>query len=154
LEGPLGKSKKGSWLANFRKSYLQYILNRIDFGDQPPLSFGFTDAQARLDYDVTSRHALSVNYLDGASSVDRTRFRDELGANSVATSGFRFTLVNVGSRYTPNQRLLVNSHLSWSQENGQAVNRDQTALSDQHYREWTGRSDLSLILGPKNTLDF
>ena len=33
LEGPINKSKRGSWLVNFRKSYLQYILNRIDFGD-------------------------------------------------------------------------------------------------------------------------
>src|SRR5262249_8716863 len=35
LEGPAGKTKRGSWLVDYRKSYLQYILNRIDFGDQP-----------------------------------------------------------------------------------------------------------------------
>src|SRR3954470_7760839 len=29
-EGPLTKSKRGSWLVDVRKSYLQYILNRID----------------------------------------------------------------------------------------------------------------------------
>ena len=29
FEGPIGANKRGSWLADFRKSYLQYILNRI-----------------------------------------------------------------------------------------------------------------------------
>src|SRR6058998_3248202 len=72
LEGPLGKTKRGSWLAAFRKSYLQYIIDRIDFGDQAPFVFGFTDGQARLDYDLTPGHALSVSYLGGSSSVDRT----------------------------------------------------------------------------------
>ena len=31
LEGPLGKNQRGSYLLAFRKSYLQYILNRILF---------------------------------------------------------------------------------------------------------------------------
>ena len=78
LEGPLGKNKRGSWLANFRKSYLQYIINRIDFGDEAPMAFGFTDGQSRLDYDLTPKHALSLSYVDGSSSVDRRRFRNLL----------------------------------------------------------------------------
>jgi hypothetical protein len=101
-EGPLGKGKRGSWMVAFRKSYLQYILNRINFGDQAPLSFGFTDGEARLSYDLTPRHNLSLNYLEGASSVDRTRWHDQLGGNAVMTSGFSFTLLTLGSRYTPN----------------------------------------------------
>ena len=70
-EGPIGSNKRGSWLLAVRKSYLQYILNRIDLGDQPPFAFGFTDGQGRLDYDLTSRHALSLTYLNGGSNVDR-----------------------------------------------------------------------------------
>ena len=111
-EGPLGKGKRGSWMVAFRKSYLQYILNRINFGDQAPLSFGFTDGEARLSYDLTPRHNLSLNYLEGASSVDRTRWQDQLGGNAVMTSGFSFTLLTLGSRYTPSQRLLVTNHLA------------------------------------------
>ena len=79
LEGPIGPGKKGAWMASGRKSYLQYILNRIDFGDQAPISFGFTDGQGRLDYDVTPKHHVSVNFLGGTSAEDRTRFRDRLG---------------------------------------------------------------------------
>jgi len=154
LEGPLGKTKRGSWLAAFRKSYLQYIIDRIDFGDQAPFVFGFTDGQARLDYDLTPGHALSVSYLGGSSSVDRTRFRTELGANSVMTSAFGFTLINLGSRYSPSQHLLVTNHLAWTRENGNVANRDKAALSDQTYGEWTWHGDGSLVWGKANALDF
>jgi CarboxypepD_reg-like domain/TonB-dependent Receptor Plug Domain len=153
LEGPIGANKRGSWLADIRKSYLQYILNRIDFGDQAPMVFGFTDAQARLDYDLSNKHAVSLTYLDGSSSVDRQRFRDELGVNSVATSDFRFTLINLGSRYNPNQHLLISNHLAWSRETGDVTNRDNAALSNQNYYEWTWRGDGSVVWA-KNTLDF
>src|SRR5262249_46146357 len=135
------------------KSYLQYILNRIDFGDQAPMVFGFTDAQARLDYDLSAKHAVSLSYLDGSSSVDRQRFRDELGLNSVLTSGFRFTLINLGSRYSPNQHVLFNNHFAWSREKGDVFNRENAALSNQNYYEWTWRGDGSAAWA-KNTLDF
>ena len=69
------RSKRGSWLVAFRKSYLQYILNRIDFGDQAPMSFGFTDGQARLTYDLTPKHTVSLSDVEGASDVDRTPFQ-------------------------------------------------------------------------------
>jgi len=133
-EGPLTKSRRGSWLFALRKSYLQYILNRINLGDQPPLAFGFTDADLRLDYDATSRHALTLTYIDGSSAVDRTRFRASLGPNTVMTSAFHFSLLNLGSRYAT-RRLLVNSHLAWSRETGDVANRDRLALSGQHYTE-------------------
>jgi hypothetical protein len=153
LEGPISKDKRGSWLADFRKSYLQYVLNRIDFGDQAPMVFGFTDGQGRLDYDLTPKHAVSFTYLDGTSDVDRRRFRDELGTNSVMTSGFRFTLANVGSRYSPNQHVLVSNHLAWSRETGNVANRDNTELSDQSFYEWSWHGDVSVVYA-KNTLEF
>ena len=152
-EGPLGRSKRGSWLLDLRKSYLQYILNRIDLGDQPPLAFGFTDGEARLDYDLTARHALSLNYLGGTSSVDRSRYRAKLGPNAVMTSGFHFTLLNLGSRYaTP--RLLIASHLAWSREKGNVANRDHIALTGQKYVEAIVRSDATFMWSKRSTLDF
>src|SRR5262249_16892913 len=54
VEGPLGRSKRGSWLATARRSYLDLVLRRI-YPDQT-VNFGFTDAQAKLAYDVTPRH--------------------------------------------------------------------------------------------------
>ena len=151
-EGPIGSNKRGSWLFALRKSYLQYILNRIDLGDQPPFAFGFTDGEGRLDYDVTSRHALSLTYLDGTSNVDRTRFRTKLGLNSVMTSAFRFTLVNLGERYTT-RRLLISSRAAWSRERGTVENREVTPLSNQTYLLGTARVDTTLMLTAHDTLE-
>lgn len=156
FEGPIGKNKRGSWLVAFRKSYLQYILNRIDFGDQAPMSFGFTDGQARLTYDLTPKHTVSLSDVEGASDVNRTPFRDELGVNSVMTSGFRFSLLNLGSRYAPSQRVLITNHLAWSRERGEVANRDNALLNRQAYGEWTWHGDASVAwtANAKNTLDF
>jgi hypothetical protein len=154
VEGPAGKNKRGSWLVAFRKSYLQYILNRIDTGGQAPLAFGFTDGEARLSYDLTTAHNVSLSYVDGASSVDRTPFRSELGINSVMTSGFRYTLLNAGSRYTPNKRVLITNHVAWSRERGDVANRDDAPLSHQSYDEWTWRGDAAVTWAAHSTLDF
>lgn len=154
LEGPLSKSKRGAWLVDYRKSYLQYILSHIDFGDQPPLAFAFDDAQARVDYNLTSHHAISLMALYGSSSVDRTEFQSELSPNTVMTSGYRFSLVNLGSRYTPNARLLISNHLAWSHENGDVENRDNAVLNSGVYTEWTWRGDATVIWNKKSTLDF
>ena len=158
FEGPLGKHQRGSWIVSFRKSYLQYILNRIDFGDQAPMSFGFTDGQARLTYDLTPKHTISLSDVEGASGVDRTRFRSELGVNSVLTSAFRFSLLNLGSRYAPNQRVLITNHLAWSRETGGVINRDNALLSNDTYGEWTWHGDVSVTWSAqkpgKNTLEF
>jgi hypothetical protein len=70
FEGPIGKNKRGSWLVAFRKSYWQYILNRIDFASG--LMFGFTDGQARLTYDLTPKHTVFLSDVEGASDVNRT----------------------------------------------------------------------------------
>ena len=158
FEGPLGKKQRGSWIVSFRKSYLDYILNRIDFGDQPPLTFGFTDGEARLTYDLTSKHTISLSDVEGASGVDRTPFQSELGLNTVMTSGFRFSLLNLGSRYAPNERVLITNHLAWSRERGDVENRDQALLNNQAYGEWTWHGDVSVSWlsdkPGKNTLDF
>jgi len=154
MEGPAGKKKRGAWLVDFRKSYLQYILNRIDFGDQPPLAFAFDDVQGRLDYDFTPHHAVSLTALNGSSSVDRTKFRSELSPNTVMSSGYRFTMVNLGSRYTPSARFLLSNHLAWSREKGHVSNRDDAPLKDGTYDEWTWRGDASIFWNKKSALDF
>src|SRR5665213_381793 len=162
FEGPIGKNKRGSWIVSFRKSYLDYILNRIDFGDQPPLAFGFTDGEARLSYYLSAKHTISLSDVEGASGVDRTHFQSELGPNTVMTSGFRFSLLNLGSRYAPNDRVLITNHLAWSRERGDVENRDDALLNRQGYGEWTWHGDVSVSWLPHkasdkpggNTLDF
>lgn len=151
-EGPFGSRRQGAWVVAVRKSYLRYILDRVDFGDQPPLAFAFDDVQARVDYDLGPKAAVSVNVLDGASSVDRSRYRDELGPNTVMTSGFHFTLLNLGLRYaTP--RLLLSTHAAWSREAGDVGNRDAVPLSNARHQEATVRSDVTWQAAPRAAVE-
>jgi outer membrane cobalamin receptor len=69
------------------------------------------------------------------------------------TSGSRFTLVNAGSRYA-RDHVLITNHLAWSRETVNVGNRDNVALSDETYREWTWRGDASLFASKRNTVEF
>src|SRR6185503_184411 len=55
-EGPLGSSKKASWLFAARKSYIDWLLRQID--STTGTSFGFTDTQAKVTLDLTPRQTL------------------------------------------------------------------------------------------------
>ena len=57
-EGPIA-GNKGSWLASIRRSYLDYLITRID--PEAGFAFGFVDTQAKAVYDVESP-ALGVDH--------------------------------------------------------------------------------------------
>lgn len=65
-EGPLGRSKRGSWLLSGRKSYLDLLIDRL--GDEG-LSFAFSDVQAKLRYDFTPRQSGSLTVIAGDSRL-------------------------------------------------------------------------------------
>ena len=58
MEGPLGRSKRGSWLVSARKSYLDLVIARL--GSDVDFAFGFTDFQSKLVYDVEPGEPVSV----------------------------------------------------------------------------------------------
>jgi hypothetical protein len=66
LEGPIGRASRGSWLLSARQSYLDLIVRQIADGVQ----FGFTDAQARLAYDLGSTQRLDLTVITGRSSLE------------------------------------------------------------------------------------
>jgi hypothetical protein len=66
LEGPIGASSRGSWLISARQSYLDLIVRQVAEGVQ----FGFTDAQARLAYDLDSTQRVDLTVITGRSSLE------------------------------------------------------------------------------------
>jgi hypothetical protein len=68
LEGPIGK--RASWIASARKSYLDYILERVD--DDPRLALGYHDLTARLTWRPRSSQTLSLLGLFGRSHYENT----------------------------------------------------------------------------------
>ena len=105
-EGPLAGGK-GSWLASVRRSYLDYLIKRID--PEAGFAFGFVDAQARAVYDVNARHQVSATALLG-----RAVFEEEdpdLGVNEIRTGISRAWLSSLAWRYLPGPRLAVTQRI-------------------------------------------
>jgi hypothetical protein len=67
-EGPIGRARRGSWLVTGRKSYIDWLIHRID--PETTGTFGFVDTQAKAVYDLTPRHALSGILVAGRSRWD------------------------------------------------------------------------------------
>lgn len=73
-EGPLGRSKRGSWLLSGRKSYLNLLIDRLS---DEGLSFGFGDVQAKLRYDLTDGQTASLTFIAGKSTLKETQTPQE-----------------------------------------------------------------------------
>lgn len=65
-EGPLGRGRRGSWIVSARQSYLDLLIDRL-VDDQ--VEFGFSDAQAKIVYDVTSRQRAELTVIAGRSRL-------------------------------------------------------------------------------------
>ncbi|HSW50409.1 MAG TPA: TonB-dependent receptor, partial [Bryobacteraceae bacterium] len=152
-EGPLGSRRRGSWLLAARKSYLQYIIRRTTSDSDPAFAFGILDGQAKLAYDLTSRHYLSLSLADGFSDLDRTTAASSLGANAIMTSGNHLSLANLAWRYAPGGRLMLTSHAAYMRERFANRNRDSRDLEAGYYGEWVWQSHASWAGGPGLTLD-
>lgn len=106
LEGPL--RRRGSWLVSARRSYLQWLLDRMD--EDGGTAFGFTDVQAKLVVDATSRQQLQVTVVGG-----RAKLRDEHARpdqNSVGHATARTGLVSLGLRSTRGSTLVLTQRLA------------------------------------------
>lgn len=71
LEGPIGRRRAGSWLFSARKSYLDFLLERIT--DEENFGFSFADAQLKAVYDVSPRHRLEAAAIAGSSQLDQSK---------------------------------------------------------------------------------
>ena len=66
FEGPLAPGKRSSWLVSVRRSYLDWLIRKLD--PDSDSTVGFTDAQAKIVYDVTSRHQLQFVAIGGRAT--------------------------------------------------------------------------------------
>ena len=77
VEGPLGGSRRGSWLVSARKSYLDLVIARL--GSEFDFAFGFTDVQSKLVYDVNPAHQFQFSLAAGRSRLDQPADQLDLG---------------------------------------------------------------------------
>jgi hypothetical protein len=150
-EGPLGKDKRGSWMAAARKSYLQYIFERT-FPDTSYI-FGFEDAQGRLTYDLTPKNNLTLYVLESFSSLDRHQNTSTLGVNALINAGYHYTLGNLGWRTSPVSKLMIVNHAAWMREKFDNTNKTQLPLGAGFYGEWVWNTDATWMWNKQSPLD-
>ncbi len=109
VEGPLAH-RAGSWLVSARRSYLDLLLKQID--PDNPYGFAFSDAQARVVYDLSPRQRLDVSGVAGTSRLDQNEVPD--GANELTEARNHGSLVNVGWRLTASPATVLSQRLAFS----------------------------------------
>ena len=84
-EGPIGGS--GSWLTSVRRSYFGLVTSRID--TPVPFTFGFTDAQSKVVYDLNSSNQVQLAMTLGQSALalDASKIQQDDPANARSSSG-------------------------------------------------------------------
>ncbi len=138
-EGGLGHSKKGSWLASARKSYINYLIQgRV--GDAADV--GFEDADLRLSYDLTRHQNLSLFATDGHTNM---LMNDAASLANVqyASGKSDFTFARAGWAWTLNPRLLVDAHAAYIREPDQLFNNQNLLLTKTDHREWVAGGGVS-----------
>ncbi len=155
VDGPIS-SGKASYLVAARKSYVGYLVRRINdqnqFANNPPV-LGFADIQGKLLYDLSERNQLGVSAVFGTFDYDRNRDRELLFVNSVFRGESRNFLLNAHWSLTPNPRIFWQTRFFALKTNFQNVNRDELILNDGDRSQFGIRSDVSFQLPHSNRLE-
>jgi hypothetical protein len=124
LEGPIGLSKRGSWLVSLRKSYVDWLIRKIE----PSIdsTFGFADMQAKAAYDLTGRQQLQFLAVGGTAQYQEVVAST---ANGLKDATSHSALSSIAWRYTRpslivTQRVsLLNMDFDDRGERGQQLSR-------------------------------
>ncbi len=137
VEGPLGSTKRGSWLFSARKSYLDLIVDTL-YPDQS-LSFGFTDAQAKFAYDVTPTQQVQVSFTGGKSRLERQP--DQLSAGNLRTADNHSAMSVLTWRYLPSARFSLVQRVSGAANTFRNLSRDGAELDGGDGQDAVYRAD-------------
>jgi len=148
-EGPIA-SGKGSWLASVRRSYLDYVIKRID--PEAGFAFGFTDAQGRLAYDLNPRHQVSATMLVGRAVFDEGD--PDIGVNEIQKGISRAWLASVSWRYLPSDRFAITQRVYSTGLDYDNDNRTGATLDSARFSELGWRADASYSPAPRAVVEF
>lgn len=143
-EGPMGRLHRGSWLFTLRQSYRDWPVQ--DLQEFAGTVFGFTDAQAKLAYDVRPTQQATLTVIGGRSYLDE---RDDRPMSEFGDGANRAAVVNLGWRSTFGSRLVLTQRAYFvdhsflnkrptEQEAGRGSNRDLSYRADVTRSMWKG----------------
>jgi hypothetical protein len=148
-EGPLGASKRGSWLVSARQSYLQWLLKGLGYDNT---TFGFSDVQSKLVFDVTPGQQFQLTTIAGRSRFDQSDTNPGPRYVGVGTGGSLVGVVGwrsmFGSSLLITQRLAALGDTFHNQ--GATTQLGRGTATDFSYRAdatWTPRPALMLQIG-------
>ena len=145
VDGPFANGR-GSYLFAGRKSYLGYLIKRIndqeEFTNNPPI-LNFSDVHGKVLYDLSNRSQVGASVILGAFNFDRNRDRNSLGINNVLHGESRNHLVNAHWNYTPNSQVFWQTRFFVVGTDFNNINRDDTTLADGERTQYGMRSDLT-----------
>lgn len=150
-EGPIGAGKKLSWLGSARKSYADWLIEKLADDPATAVALGYTDAHAKLTYVPSDRHRFSVGLLGGNSRADRERERDSLGINSLLTADMRTRIVNAQWRWLGSRTISL-TELYYSRGTGENHNVSGELLFQATITEAALRNDTTIQLGKAHTI--
>jgi hypothetical protein len=133
-EGELGKSRKGSWLASARKSYLGYLTRSRLHDTSDDVSF--YDGSLKLIYDLRPNQTLSFYGVGGHTLYELINPHFNLTPNSFKRGTNDFMMGRVGWRWTVNPHLLVDTRVAYLQSPESVSNLYRQSLENDHHAEW------------------
>ena len=113
VEGPLGGAKNASWLISARKSYIDWLLRKID--TTTDTTFGFTDGQGKITIDLSPRHTLRASVIAGRSVLRDTD--DPPDVNTLDPAANTTVIGNLQWRYTPSAAFTTAQQLYYIDSN-------------------------------------
>jgi len=146
-EGPIGPARRGSWLVSLRKSYVDWLVRKIEPGIEATI--GFVDTQAKAGYDLTPRQHLSVTFVGGRANYEKST---ATGANEVHLATSQSAMGSMGWRYTLDRTLLTQRVSFVTNEFFATGNRGQERVNGQT-RSWLWRGDASFLASAQWQLD-
>jgi hypothetical protein len=138
-EGPIGASKSGSWLVSARKSYLDFLLKQIT--DEDDFGFSFSDAQAKLAYDVTAKHRVDVTLVAGRSRLDQAG--QSTGRNFLQDGRNSSRLLATAWRYVLSPAAVVTQRVAYATNSFSNTNPFGNTISQGEGSDLTLRSELT-----------
>jgi len=147
LEGPIGRSHRGSWLVSLRKSYIDWLIRKLE--PNVDNTIGFSDAQLKVVYDLTSRQQVQLFGVLGAAKYQELQTSV---ANGLQTARSRSRLASLAWRYVHPKSILTQrvSFIRSSFENRGMVGQH---LADGVANAFVWRGDVVVPLSRGWTLD-
>jgi hypothetical protein len=147
LEGPIGASKRGSWLLSLRKSYVDWLIRKL--APDIDSTIGFVDTQSKIVYDLTARQQVQFTFVGGDAALQQLHTSS---TNGLKRASSRSALASVNWRYALTS-VLLSQRVSYTLSDFRDSGVSGQELGRGHDRSAVWRGDALWLLDPAWTME-